>query len=159
MAQPQDDPAVRQVLEGSYPLLMAAAYEPAVLARALPLMTRPNPGLLSSGSYYVAEAGGTMVGCGGWSLDYPGREIVDPTLGHIRHFATLAAWIGQGIGRAVYDACEADALRAGVRRFECQASVNGEPFYAALGFRRIGQIELAIAPDVVFPSIWMTRDI
>lgn len=54
-----DASAVRQVLAASYPVLMADAYDDALLARALPLMTQANPRLLGSGTYYLAELGGS----------------------------------------------------------------------------------------------------
>jgi GNAT superfamily N-acetyltransferase len=158
-ANPDDAPAVRQVLEASYPVLMAHAYDPAVLARALPVITRPNPKLLSSGAYYIAEIDGAPAGCGGWSAERPGSDTVIAGLGHIRHFATDARRIGRGVGRALYSACEASARRVGVRRFECQASLNAELFYQSLGFARVETIEVAMPPDIVFPSIRMVRDL
>jgi hypothetical protein len=70
----QDDlTAIERVLAASYPVLMAGAYEPALLARALPMMTKAQPRLVGSGTYYVAEAEGEIVGCGGWSPEAPDR--------------------------------------------------------------------------------------
>jgi GNAT superfamily N-acetyltransferase len=159
VANPDDAPAVRQVLEASYPDLMAHAYDAGLLARALPVITRPNPKLLVSGAYYIAEIDGAPAGCGGWSAELPGSDTVIGGLGHIRHFATDARCIGRGVGRALYAACEASARRLGVRRFECQASLNAEPFYRALGFQRVEAIGVAMPPDIVFPSIRMVRGI
>ena len=154
-----DAPAVKSVLEDSFPTLMARAYDAALLARALPVITRPHPGLLASGSYYLAEADGKAVGCGGWSWEEPGSRAVQPGLAHIRHFAVRSAWAGRGVGRALYGRCERDARDAGASRFEAQASLNGEPFYAALGFSRIGRIEVPMGRDLLFPSILMRRAI
>lgn len=159
VANLDDAAAVRQVLEASYPELMAHAYDPVVLLRALPAMTRPNPKLLASGAYFIAEIDGAPAGCGGWSAERPGSDEVIAGLGHIRHFATDARCIGRGVGRALYSACEASAKSLGVRRFECQASLNGELFYRALGFERVEAIGVAMAPDIVFPSIRMVRDL
>jgi hypothetical protein len=47
-ASPQDAEAVSALLEASYPSLMALGYEPTLFARALPLLTKANPMLLSS---------------------------------------------------------------------------------------------------------------
>ncbi len=159
VARPDDAAGVERVLRASYPALMAADYEAALLARALPVMTRASPRLLAGGSYFVAEMDELMVGCGGWSWEKPGTSSVEPGDGHIRHFATDAAWVGRGIGRAIYARCEATARAAGVRRLHCFASRNGEAFYAALGFGRIAALDVAIGPELVFPSIHMTRAI
>jgi hypothetical protein len=65
-ASPKDAEAVSVLLQASY--LMALGYEPALFARALPLLTTANPALLSYGTWYVVEvpgADGALVGCGG----------------------------------------------------------------------------------------------
>ena len=154
-----DAPAVAAVLRDSYPMLMAGAYDAALLERALPLITRPHPRLLSGGTYYLAEADGEAVGCGGWSFWEPGSGAEAPGLAHIRHFAVRSGWAGRGVGKAIYARCERDARLAGAERFEAQSSLNGEPFYAALGFGRIGRIEVPMGPGLRFPSILMRREI
>jgi hypothetical protein len=59
----------------------------------------------------------------------------------------------------LYDRCQADARNIGVQRFVCYASLNGEAFYAALGFRIVGAIEVSMGIQLTFPSIHMTREI
>lgn len=154
---PEDAAAVERVLKASYPQLMARAYDSDLLARALPLMTRPHPRLLASGLYYLCELEGRVVGCGGWPFEKPGGTEIEPGIAHIRHFATDSAWIGRGVGRALYRRCEEAARAAGVRTFHCYASLNGEGFYRALGFTRIAPIVVAMAADVALPSILMRR--
>lgn len=158
-AGPADLAAVERVFEASYPALMADAYDDALLARALPLMIRAQPGLLASGSYHVAEAEGEIVGCGGWSHEKPGTAEREPGVAHIRHLAVSRDWIGRGIGRAIYSSCERQARAQGVRVLECYASLNAEPFYRALGFSRLAAIEIRMGPDVALPSIHMRRPI
>lgn len=157
--RPDDKAVVEAILNASYPTLMAGAYDAGLLARALPRITRANPALLASGTYFVAECRGEPVGCGGWSCERPGTGMVEIDLGHVRHFATLPDFLGRGVGRALYGRCASQAWSAGVRRLECYSSLNGEPFYAALGFARLGPIDVAMGPDVIFPSILMTRRI
>jgi predicted N-acetyltransferase YhbS len=159
VATPDDAPAVRAVLEDSYPALMAPAYPAELLARVMPLITRPHPRLLAEGTYYLAEVDGEIAGCGGWSFWGPGGEAAEPGLAHIRHFAVCASWTGRGVGRSLYDRCEAEARAAGADRFEVQSSLNGEAFYARLGFERVGPIDVPMGPDVAFPSILMRRSI
>lgn len=66
LSTPDDVLAVELLLQASYPQLMAHAYEQAILVPTLKLITKANPSLLASGTYYVAEASdGTIVECGG----------------------------------------------------------------------------------------------
>jgi N-acetylglutamate synthase-like GNAT family acetyltransferase len=157
-ATPADAAAVAAVLRPSYAELMALAYPAELMARALPLITRPNPKLLASGRYYLVEAeSGEPAGCGGWSAHPPGASEPDPRRAHIRHFATHPAWLHRGVGRMLYARCEADARAAGFTAFEAWASLNGEPFYAALGFRRLERIETPMPGGVRFPAVRMER--
>lgn len=154
----RDIVAVTGLLQASYPVLMKEAYESAELDPALKLMTRANPKLLSSGTYYVAEStDGSVVGCGGWTREHPGDDAVEAALGHIRHFAVHPEWIRRGVGSAIYRLCEADAHAAGIRKFECYSSLNAEAFYSALGFERIAIVAIRMSPDVSFKSCHMYR--
>jgi N-acetylglutamate synthase-like GNAT family acetyltransferase len=156
----EDAAAIGAVLAASYSRLMTAAYPAAVLARALPAMTRANPELLVSGRYYLVEAdSGECLGCGGWSDHPPDGPDPDPRRAHIRHFATHPDWTGRGVGRMIYERCEADARAAGFTAFEAYASLNGEAFYAALGFRRLEAIETPMPGGVSFPAVRIERAI
>jgi GNAT superfamily N-acetyltransferase len=125
VATPEDAAAVGELLAACYPVLMRDSYEPAVLAAALPMMTRAHPGLLASGTYHVAEApDGRLVGCGGWTPERPDIGAIEPGVAHIRHFATHPDWIGRGVGRAICDRCISEARNFGASRLECFSSLN-----------------------------------
>ena len=63
VATPDDRAAIENVLSASYPALMGCAYDPDILAAVLPLITKANPALLASGTYYVGESrNGVMQG-------------------------------------------------------------------------------------------------
>lgn len=155
-----DSDSVTSVLGPSYTQLMAEAYPPDLLARTLPAITRANPALLSSGLYYLVESeAGEPAGCGGWSPDPPGGRDDDSARAHIRHFATHPAWTRRGVGRMLYERCAAEARAAGFTHFEAWSSLNGEGFYASLGFRPLGPIQTAMPGGILFPAIRMERDI
>jgi len=156
----EDDAHVGTLLTACYPTLMATHYVPEILAVALPLMTRANPSLLRSGTFYVAEtADHQIVGCGGWTKGRPDTGEVIKGLAHIRHFATHPDWTGNGIGRALYDTCAFDANRAGTTRFECYASLNAQNFYAVLGFELIEKMTVPLRPGLDFDAMHMQRGI
>ena len=160
IATPDDRDAVALVLGSSYPRLWTGVYPPELLERALPLTTRPNPELLGSGRYYLVETeSGEPAGCGGWSSNPPDRSDDDRSRAHIRHFATHPAFLRRGVGRLIYERCEADARAAGFTLFEAYASLNGEAFYASLGFRRLELIETPMPGGVRFPAVRMERSI
>lgn len=160
VARPDDAEAVTRLLEASYPELLPAAYDQQFLERALKLITRANPTLLSSGTYYVAgQSSGSLVGCGGWTRERPGTTEVVPYLGHIRHFGTHPGWIRRGVGRAIYSRCQDTAQAAGIRTFEAYAGINAESFYRALGFERVREIDVEFQPQIIMHGVLMRREI
>ena len=155
-----DGELIGTLLRQSYPVLMRAAYPDSLLRLALPLMTRANPALLTSGTYYVAtDEAGRAIGCGGWTLERPGSGELSEGLAHVRHFATHPECTGQGIGRAVYNRCEEHARSAGANRFECYSSLNAEGFYRAIGFSAHERFEATMGPDVRVPAVLMKKSI
>lgn len=154
-ARSSDADAVTAVLTASYPVLMTASYDAAMLARALPPMVRANPALLASGSFHLAEVSGKVVGVGGWTPERPGTGEVEPGLGHIRHFAVHPARTGRGVGRSLFAACRSQAGARGFCVFECYSSLNAEPFYRALGFHAPERREIPMGDTVRFPAVLM----
>jgi hypothetical protein len=64
VANLQDTDAVTSLLEASYSNLLTSHYDPEVLAKALPIMTKANTRLLASQTFYLAHGGEQLVGCG-----------------------------------------------------------------------------------------------
>jgi N-acetylglutamate synthase-like GNAT family acetyltransferase len=160
VANRKDEAAVTNLLRESYGVLMADAYDPALLLRVLPIITRANMRLLNSGTYYLALDRETeaVIGCGGWNLEAPGKNgcaSTRPGIGHIRHFAVHPDAAGRGVGRALFHECKRSAVTAHVYELDCLASLNAEGFYAALGFKRFGAVGVPLANGVSLPSIDM----
>lgn len=142
----------------SYPVLLAADYAPDVLARALPLIARANPGLLVSGSYYLAEPadGGAPMAAGGWTVESPHQA--EPTgTGHIRHVVTHPQATRQGLAAAIMRRSFEEARAAGLRRLVALSTLTAVPFYAAMGFVEEREEVIVMAPDVSFPAVRMIR--
>ena len=158
-AETTDAAAVERLLLASYPALMANSYDAETLARALPLMTRANPRLLASGTYYVAEVGDEIIGCGGWSPELPGTKTIVAHIGHVRHFAVHPSYVGRGVGRAIFERCEAQAQDSAISKLECFSSRNAVDFYRAVGFDVIREIEVEMASDTKFPSVLMCKSL
>ncbi len=149
--------AVDWLLADSYPRLLAADYAPSVLVTALPIISRAQPGLVTSGRYFVALRGDVLLAAGGWSMGAPGGGAATTGVGHIRHVVTDWRHQRQGIGRALMQAVLADAQGAGVAAMECLSTLTAERFYANAGFVARGRVMVPLRPGIDFPAIAMER--
>ena len=77
------------LLARSYPILLKPDYPPSVLVTALPRISRANPQLVTSGSYYVVEGNGSVAGAGG-SGPVPPRPVAPRRAGPPRGMS--ATW-------------------------------------------------------------------
>lgn len=135
----------------SYPKLLKADYPPSVLVTALPLISKAQPRLLASGTYYVCETGdGDPIGAGGWTLARQGRADV-------RHIVTDDRYTRRGVARAILRRCLAEAAAQGLRRMMCKSTYTAVPFYASLGFVEEGRVEVPLAPGITFTAVQMWR--
>ncbi|WP_109468827.1 GNAT family N-acetyltransferase [Albibacillus kandeliae] len=151
---PADLAEVDALLARAFPRLLKDAYPPSVRVTALPLIARAQPALLASGRYFAAEGEGRLLGVGGWSPDR-GR----PGLAHIRDVATAPEVVRRGVGRALLERIRTTAGAEGIRAFECLATRNAVPFYASVGFRAEGEVEMALQPGITFPAVLMRLDL
>lgn len=150
------------LLAACYPALMKDAYSTEILSAAIPIISKAQPQLLSSGTYFVAQSPkGDIIGCGGWTLNSPNNDRGHkPDIGHIRHFATHPDYVRLGIAKSIFQLCKTQALEHSVKSFECFASLNAEDFYKSLGFSTIERIEIplkheSLREDVTFPCLHM----
>jgi GNAT superfamily N-acetyltransferase len=159
-AVPSDLSGVDALLARSYPKLLAADYAPSVLVTALPLISRARPELMRCGTYWVAvEAGGAIVAAGGWTMGAPDGAGVVASVGHVRHVVTDATRVRRGIGRTLMERAMAQARAAAIVRLDCLSTRTAVPFYAALGFRVVGEVDVPLRPGIVFPAVQMVCDL
>lgn len=164
-ARPTDLQAVDRLLKRSYTRLLRPDYPPSVMVLALPIIARARPELLASGRYFVVQAeDGAILGAGGWSMGAPQMPVVtaweqQTGMGHVRHVAVDPDRVRAGVGRAIMSEVIVDALRHGVRWLDCLSTRTAVPFYEAIGFRVLQEVEVGLAPGIVFPAIRMMRQI
>jgi GNAT superfamily N-acetyltransferase len=158
-AMPADAEALSEVIFASYSRLYRGWYPDDMLDAALPMMSRANPQLLASGTYYVAEISGEAAGCGGWTKTPPGGGNATPGIAHIRHFATHPDHIRKGVARSLIEHCLKEAGRAGVRLFKCMSSLPAEGFYARMGFRRVEPTDFVLRTDIRLAAVNMERGV
>jgi len=149
----EDTAQIDALLARSYPRLLKADYLPSVLVLAVPILSRAQPALIRSGTYYVAEtAEGAILGAGGWTARRRQRGV-----GDVRHVVTDDRHLRKGIGRALFERIFVEARRGGIKRLDCQATRTAVPFYRAMGFAVLGPVEATLGPGIVFPAIQMQR--
>jgi len=125
--------------------------------------------LIEDGTYFVAEAGGELVACGGWSKraklytgsgDAAGDDrLLDPATepAHVRAMYTRPDWTRRGLGRRILEACEAAARADGFRTMNLGATLPGLPLYEAFGFVATGEEDVAMPDGVTLACVWMTK--
>jgi GNAT superfamily N-acetyltransferase len=148
LATRSDIPAIERVMRLSVETLGRTTYDERQVESSLQFITRPDEQLIDDRTYYVAEADGEIVGCGGWSRraklytgsaseDGAGRaRELDPATepARIRAMFVHPAWARKGIGRAILEAAETAAREWGFRRLELMAMTSGAKLYFACGY-------------------------
>ena len=143
------------LLGRSYPVLLKEAYPPSLLVTAIPLISKAQPRLIASGTYFVVEEAGVIVGAGGWTRAAPGTGRSSGRVGHIRHVVTDHTRVRKGIGRRLMAHILDDARSAGAVRMECLSTLMAVPFYAACGFGERGPVSISLRPGIDFPAVLM----
>src|SRR3954470_24046122 len=148
---------------------MTSSYTPAQLEAALGTWLGVDTRLVEDGTYFVVEADGVMVGCGGWSKrktpygsDHrPGREdaLLDPKTeaAKIRAFFVHPDWARRGIGSMIMEECERAAQSAGFTQLEMGATLSGVPLYEKHGYVGAERVELPLGNGETLPILRMTK--
>ncbi len=156
-AHRDDLAAIDALLSRSYPALLKADYRPSVLVTAIPLISRANPSLVISGTYFVVEAGGEILGAGGWTPGAPPGGAAQKRVGHIRHVVTDHRRTRRGIGRRLMAHIVSNAASTGIAQLECFSTLTAQPFYVACGFRTLGPMTVSLRQGIDFPAVHMRR--
>ncbi len=158
-ATANDIAGIDALLARSYPVILKADYAPSVLVTAIPLISKAQPRLVTSGTYFVVlDVDGEMVGAGGWTRGAPGGASgMQQGVAHIRHVVTDHRRLRQGIGlrlmRHIFETARAD----GVEQLECFSTLTAVPFYAACGFLELGAMTVSLRAGIDFPAVHMRR--
>ncbi len=126
--------------------------------------------LIADRSYFIAELGGKIVGCGGWSMRnalYGGDQAkvvsADPLIipgkgpAKIRAFFVDPDYARQGIGSTIMRACIHAAECAGYRELSLVATLTGAPLYHAFGFVARKQVAVKLPDDIIVSCIEMRK--
>jgi GNAT superfamily N-acetyltransferase len=170
VAMMKDVPALKELIPLSARELSKWFYTPQQTESAIRYIFGVDTQLIEDKTYYVAEAEGEIVGCGGWSKRktlYGGDQmkaesdpLLDPKVdaGRIRAFFIHPDFARKGIGRRIIQACEDAALAEGFTRMELGATLPGEPLYAALGYEVTERFEILMGDGTTLPCAHMQKE-
>ena len=127
--------------------------------------------LVQDGTYFVAESGGVIVGCGGWSRrrtlfgsdDVRGRDdaLLDPAedSAKIRAFFIHPGFARRGVGSRILELCEQEAVKAGFHSLELGATLSGADFYLSRGYVAGPPYDYECAPGMHMEIVPMSKEL
>lgn len=136
-------------------------------AAAARFLTEPDTVLIDDGTYFVHEADGQLVACGGWSKRdklYTGSgaapsddRLLDPATepARVRAMFVRGDWTRRGLGRAILARCEQAARAEGFRTLVLMATLPGVPLYRSFGFREVRATLVPLPDGVVLDGVSM----
>ena len=149
LAEEGDLPALRELMALAIDTLQRGFLTPEQIVASRAVMGLDSQ-LVADRTYFVAEKGAALAGCGGWSRRatmYGGDhssalrrpEMLDPThdAARVRAMYTHPGFTRRGVGRLIIGACEDAAASEGFRAVELMGTMSGQPLYLAAGYRAI----------------------
>ena len=167
LARLDEADAIDALMKASTHDLFPAWYDAEQTAAAIEYVASVDRALIADGTYFVAEADGELVACGGWSRrdkmyagggDAPGdARLLDPATesARVRAMFVRSDWTRRGLGRTILEACEAAARADGFRKLVLGATLPGRPLYEAYGFRATGDEQVRMPNGVEIRAVMM----
>jgi len=164
-----DVPSLEELIPLSVRELQSDYYSTAQIEAAFGPVFGVDRELITDGTYFVAEAGGHVIGCGGWSKRqslFGGDasraaedNLLDPATdaARVRAFFIHPDWARRGIGRSILAASEQAISAAGFKRIELVATLAGEPLYQACGYLEIERYDVAMSGGLTLPVVRMAK--
>ena len=130
VATPADLPALRELIPASVRALSRGYYTHEQIESAIRHVFGVDTQLVADGTYFVAQAGDALAGCGGWSRRntlFGGDQmksgpdpLLDPATepARIRAFFVRPELARRGVGSRIMEACVDAARRDGFRSLE-----------------------------------------
>jgi GNAT superfamily N-acetyltransferase len=171
LATPADQADIDALMKASTAALFPAFYDDRQTASSIVHIAHVDPMLIEDGTYFVVEAEGEVVACGGWSkrdklfsgsADQVGRErLLDPATepARVRAMFVRADWTRRGLGTQILRACESAAVEAGFRRLALMATLPGYELYVRYGFEEARRGPITLPDGVLLDCVAMEKEI
>ena len=169
LAVAADAPAISALMRASIRAHFPRFYDPRHTESAARYIGELDMTLIEDGTYYVHEAAGEIVACGGWSRRnrlYTGSgaaaddgRLLDPATEPARVRAMFVApkWARRGLGKMILAACEGAARREAFTRVELMATLPGVPLYRATGYIDREHFDVILPDGVPLPCLRMDK--
>lgn len=167
LARPTEADAIDALMKASTADLFPAYYDEAQTAASVRYIASVDRTLIADGTYFVLEADGELVACGGWSRRdklYTGSgdgaddaRLLDPATepARVRAMFVRRDWTRRGLGTRILDACEAAARAEGFRTMALVATLPGVPLYRRFGFVATEDVEVRMPDGTSIPALAM----
>lgn len=160
-------PSLEMLIADSARGLSGDDYTPEQIETAITYIFGVDSELVNDGTYFaVVDESGAYLACGGWSKrrtlfggdHYAGRKsgLLDPKkdAAKIRAFFVHPDHARKGVGKALLEHCEAEALRHGFTEAELMATLPGVKLYGRYGyvgdavqrFKQLNGVEVPFVP-------------
>jgi GNAT superfamily N-acetyltransferase len=171
VATPADTDRIEALMKASAAAIFPRFYDERQVASAVRYVADVDPMLLADGTYFIVEADGEAVACGGWSrrnLLYTGSgaseddgRLLNPATepARVRAMFVHGDWTRRGLGRRIIEACEDAARREGFRELELGATLAGVPLYLACDFEPVEEFDVALSDGVTLECLSMRKAI
>lgn len=164
-----DVPTLRSLIAASSRALAKDVYSNQQIEAAIGSAWGVDTQLIRDATYFVAQAGAEIVGCGGWSKRQTlfgadaqhGRDASPLTPGRdaakVRAFFVRPDWARRGVGRAILERCESEARKAGFTKAELLATLPGTRLYAAMGYAGEARVSYPLPGGVLIDFVPMHK--
>lgn len=166
-----DVAAIEALISVSVRTLQRDYYSDAQIEAAFGPAYGVDRALIGDDTYFVIEAAGETVACGGWSKrraffggdDAHGssEELIDPRNepARLRAFFVRPDWARRGLARRILRHCEQEIGAAGFTEIELVATLPGEPLYASGGYTVVERHAVPLGGGLELPVVKMRRSL
>jgi GNAT superfamily N-acetyltransferase len=163
--------AIDELMKASIAGLFPHFYDAQQTAASVRYIASVDRTLIEDGTYFVIEADGELVACGGWSRRdklYTGSgqaagdaRLLDPATepARVRAMFVRPDWTRRGLGTRILEACEAKARAEGFRVLALVATLPGLPLYQAFGFVETERVDVRMPDGTAIACIAMERPV
>jgi GNAT superfamily N-acetyltransferase len=171
LATPVEEASIDALMKASIRDLFPAFYDERQTASSMIYVGHVDRMLIDDGTYFVIEASGGLVACGGWSrrdklfsgsADQEGlARPLDPATeaARVRAMFVRPDWTRRGLGTRILEACEAAAKAEGFGRLSLMATLPGLPLYERFGFQVVSRAPITLPDGVLLPCAAMEKPI
>jgi len=171
LAIASDTESITTLMKRSVADLFPRFYDARQTATAITHVASLDTVLIEDATYYVHEAGGEIVACGGWSRrnrlhagsgeSADDDRLLDPRTepARVRAMFVRGDWTRRGLGRAILESCERAARAEGFTMLALMATLPGEPLYRAFGFEETGRVMVRAPDGVELAGVTMQRPV